>query len=121
MADGEFRKKLKDTVAAAKGGSAFAGTLPDGRRREVDRGEYTVVYGIMRHRYIDGSIGIPFFSKVSFMAACDRLRRTGMNIRKEIIEKLTPKATGVPAKKKVAKANAAKASTANAKKSSRTP
>ncbi|WP_178106593.1 DUF6119 family protein [Pseudomonas yangonensis] len=121
VADGEFRKKLKDTVAAAKGGSAFAGTLPDGRRREVDRGEYTVVYGIMRHRYIDGSIGIPFFSKVSFMAACDRLRRTGMNIRKEIIEKLTPKATGVPAKKKVAKANAAKASTANAKKSSRTP
>ena len=96
VADSEFRRKLKDTVAATKGGSAFVGTLPDGRKREVDRGEYTVVYGVMRHRYVDGTIGIPFFSKVSLMAACDRLRRTGMNIRKEIIEKLTPKP---PAKK----------------------
>lgn len=121
VADGEFRRKLKDTVAAIKGGSAFLGTLPDGRKREVDRGEYTVVYGIMRHRYVDGSIGIPFFSKVSFMATCDRLRRTGMNIRKEIIEKLTPKAAGISAKKKVTKAHGVRASNANAPKSSRTP
>lgn len=100
VADSEFRRKLKDTVTATKGGSAFVGTLPDGRKREVERGEYTVVYGIMRHRYVDGTIGIPFFSKVSFMAACDRLRRTGMNIRKEIIEKMTPKPPMKKAKSK---------------------
>lgn len=100
VSDGEFRRKLKDTVAATKGGSAFIGTLPDGRKREVDRGEYTVVYGIMRHRYVDGSIGIPFFSKVSFMAACDRLRRTGMNIRKEIIEKIPPAPRSAATRKK---------------------
>lgn len=100
VADSEFRRKLKDTVAATKGGFAFVGTLPDGRKREVDRGEYTVVYGIMRHKYVDGTIGIPFFSKVSLMAACDRLRRTGMNVRKEIIEKLTPKPPVKKAKSK---------------------
>ncbi|WP_032621889.1 TIGR04141 family sporadically distributed protein, partial [Pseudomonas avellanae] len=113
VADSEFRRKLKDTVAATKGGSAFVGTLPDGRKRDVDRGEYTVVYGIMRHRYVDGTIGIPFFSKVSLMAACDRLRRTGMNIRKEIIEKLTPKPPVKKAKSKRPTIKAKKTSSAH--------
>jgi len=91
IADYAFRRKLKDTVNKMKGGGPFATTLPNGRSREVLQGQYTVVYGIMRHKYSDGTIGIPFFSKVSMMAACDRLRRTGMEIRKEIIEKTTPK------------------------------
>ena len=106
VADSEFRRKLKDTVTATKGGSAFIGALPDGRKREVDRGYYTVVYGIMRHRYVDGTIAIPFCSKVSLMAASHRLRRTGLNIRKEIIEKLTPKP---PAKRATSKKPAIKA------------
>ncbi|MFJ4347577.1 DUF6119 family protein [Pseudomonas sp. NPDC089401] len=120
VADSEFRRKLKDTVAATKGGSAFIGTLPDGRKREVDRGDYTVVYGIMRHRYVDGSIGIPFFSKVSFMAACDRLRRTGMNIRKEIIEKLPP-APGSAATRKKSKGTTSSKAKSSPAQPSRSP
>lgn len=60
----------------------------------------------MRHRYVDGTIAIPFCSKVSLMAASHRLRRTGLNIRKEIIEKLTPKP---PAKRATSKKPAIKA------------
>ncbi|MCE0952433.1 MULTISPECIES: DUF6119 family protein [Pseudomonas] len=111
VADSKFRKKLKETVAALPGGGAFTGSLPDGRKQEVDRAAYTVVYGIMRSPYKGGSLGIPFFSKVSFMAACDRLRRTGMKIGKELIEKL-PSTSTKPAKKKPSPKKPAKTTTA---------
>ncbi|ANI34873.1 hypothetical protein AA098_15820 [Pseudomonas sp. JY-Q] len=116
VADSKFRTKLKDTVSKTKGGSAFLKSLPDGRKSDFNRSDYTVVYGIMRPPYKGGSLGIPFFSKVSFMAACDRLRRTGMKIGKELIEKISP-TSGTSTKTKKAKA----ATKAGAAKPSKAP
>ncbi|WP_405121410.1 DUF6119 family protein [Pseudomonas petroselini] len=90
VSDLEFRKKLRAELKKKPGGAGFISTLPDNRTKNIVRSDYTVVYGIMRTRYANGSISIPFFSKVSLIAACDRLRALGVNIGLELIEKLPP-------------------------------
>jgi uncharacterized protein (TIGR04141 family) len=45
---------------------------------KVTRDSYGVVYGIMRKPYADGTLGLPFFSKVSLQAAAERISQFGI-------------------------------------------
>ena len=51
------------------------------------REDYGIVYGIMRKPYADGSVGLPFFSKVSLQAAVERISQFGIPLVIELIEK----------------------------------
>lgn len=81
-----FRKKaLQRQVAANK--QDFEAILPTGRQKPVPS-RYTVVYGIMRHRYQrTGTLGLPFFSKVSLRAAALRIQDFGYRLEVHLIEK----------------------------------
>lgn len=84
VSDKDYRKKLRDNVRAKN--SAFARLLPRGAE-SVDRESYTVVYGIMRKPYADGTLGLPFFSKVSLQAAVERIQQFGIPVALELVEK----------------------------------
>lgn len=84
VSDPEFRKKLRREVHQKRPGSLPLLPAIHGR---VARADYTVVYGIMRKPYKDGSVGLPFFSKVSLQAAADRLEQLDLPFALEIIEK----------------------------------
>ena len=84
VSDAGFRKKLRAKVRSLGGG--FESHLPKSTEKVV-REDYSVVYGIMRKPYADGSIGLPFFSKVSLQAAVERIRQFGIPIAIELIEK----------------------------------
>ncbi|MCW3837078.1 DUF6119 family protein [Sphingomonas canadensis] len=65
----------------------FAGLLPDGRTKPVP-GDYTIVFGVMRHPYAaSGQVGLPFFSKVALRAAAERISRMGFPVELHLIEK----------------------------------
>lgn len=98
VGDGTFRKKLRSVVKSEKAG--FETLLPKASERVV-REDYTIVYGIMRQPYANGTTGLPFFSKVSLQSAVQRLRVLGFSVAIELIEK--PKSS---AKKKKAAAKA---------------
>ncbi|EJM67012.1 sporadically distributed protein, TIGR04141 family [Pseudomonas sp. GM50] len=85
VSDADFRSKLREVVR--KKGGGFEAFLPSGKASKFPRQDYTVVYGIMRKPYADGSIDLPFFSKVSLQAACERIRQFGLSIAIELIEK----------------------------------
>lgn len=84
VGDADFRKKLRAKVRSLGGG--FEAYLPKSTDRIV-REEYKIVYGIMRKPYADGSLGLPFFSKVSLQAAAERIRQFGFPMAIELIEK----------------------------------
>lgn len=84
VSDPEFRSKLRSEVSNRK--RVFAGYLPK-KTESLNRGDFTVVYGIMRKPYVDGSLGLPFFSKVSLQAAVERIRQFGLPVAIELIEK----------------------------------
>lgn len=84
VSDKEFRKKLRAKVKKKKPG--FEAHLPMSTDKVI-REDYRVVYGVMRKPYADGSLGIPFFSKVSLQAAVDRLSLFGIPVAIELIEK----------------------------------
>ncbi|MGV0761145.1 DUF6119 family protein [Tistrella mobilis] len=84
VSDGDFREKLRETVKSLRNG--FESHLPASNDRVV-RENYQVVYGVMRERYADGSIDLPFFSKVSLQAAAERIRQFGIPVAIELIEK----------------------------------
>lgn len=88
ISDKQFRKKLRSKVKTlAKGGpTRFEDLLPKSSET-VKRQDYKIVYGIMRKPYVDGSLGIPFFSKVSLQAAIERIRQFGFPVALELIEK----------------------------------
>lgn len=90
VSDADFRKKLRAKVKSLGGG--FEAHLPKSTDRVV-REDYQVVYGIMRKPYADGSIDLPFFSKVSLQAAAERIGQFGIPIAIELIEK--PASDGV--------------------------
>lgn len=52
-----------------------------------DRSQYTVVFGIMRVPYVNGTADLPFFSKVSLRTSAEKIKTLGMNIAIEIIQK----------------------------------
>ena len=82
--DEGFRKGLRDLVK--KLDDDFSPLLPKKSER-VARETYKVVYGIMRKPYADGSLDVPFFSKLSFQAAAMRIGEIGIPIAIELIEK----------------------------------
>ncbi|WP_245308077.1 DUF6119 family protein [Rhizobium etli] len=88
--DEKFRKDLRAAAEkrqkkAKKTG--FETCLPDGRKRPV-ASEYTVVYGIMRHKYkSSGKLGLPFFSKVSLRPVAQRIELMGFPVEIHLIEK----------------------------------
>ncbi len=85
VSDKEFRKKLRTKVKSL--GRGFEVYLPQSNTK-LARDNYTVVYGIMHKPYTDGSLDLPFFSKVSLQAAATRIRQFGISIAVELIEKL---------------------------------
>ncbi|MCW5716903.1 MAG: TIGR04141 family sporadically distributed protein [Bauldia sp.] len=88
--DEKFRKAMRDAAIkrqkkAKKSG--FEKLLPDGRTRPA-AGDYTIVYGIMRHPYQKSrKLGLPFFSKVSLRAAARRLQLMGYAVELQLVEK----------------------------------
>ncbi|MGY0557639.1 DUF6119 family protein [Lysobacter sp. A421] len=84
VSDADFRKKLRAKVRSM--GRGFERLLPKSTERVV-REDYRVVYGIMRKPYVDGTLGLPFFSKVSLQAAVERIQQFGIPVEVELIEK----------------------------------
>lgn len=88
--DRAFRKKFRDETKKRQKKfkkTGFDKLLPDGRS-EPDIGKYTVVFGVMRHKYIRSKkLGLPFFSKVSLRAAAQRLDLIGYAVELHLIEK----------------------------------
>jgi uncharacterized protein (TIGR04141 family) len=84
LTDPDFRKKLRAKVRSLGGG--FEVHLPKSNEKVV-RDDFSIVYGIMRKPYADGSIGLPFFSKVSLQAAAERIAQFGIPLAIELIEK----------------------------------
>jgi uncharacterized protein (TIGR04141 family) len=84
VSDADFRKKLRSKVSSV--GPGFEALLPKSRER-VARDTYQIVYGIMRQPYVDGTLDLPFFSKVSFQAAAERIQQFGFPLAIELIEK----------------------------------
>lgn len=41
----------------------------------------------MRKPYVDGSVGLPFFSKISLHGSVERIRQFGLPVAIELIEK----------------------------------
>lgn len=84
VSDSEFRTKLRAKVRSLGGG--FEAHLPRSGEKVV-RENFQVVYGIMRKPYADGTLGLPFFSKVSLQAAVERIGQFGIPISIELIQK----------------------------------
>ena len=79
-----FRKKLRAKVRSLGGG--FENELPRSTQPVV-RGDYQIVYGVMRKPYANGDLDLPFFSKVSLQAAAERIGQFGIPLAVELIEK----------------------------------
>ena len=85
ISDAEFRKKLRSKVKSF--GRGFETHLPKSTDKVI-RDDFKVVFGIMRKPYKDGSLGLPFFSKVSFQTAAIRIQQQfGIPVAIELIEK----------------------------------
>lgn len=84
VSDAGFRKGLRAKVRSLGGG--FETLLPKSTEK-VTRDSYGIVYGVMRKPYADGSLGLPFFSKVSLQAAAERIAQFGIPLSIELIAK----------------------------------
>lgn len=84
IGDEAFRRELRRVIRQRR---VEALPLLPATQGRVVRAEYTVVYGVMRKPYKDGSLDLPFFSKVSLQAAADRLQQLDIPMALEIIEK----------------------------------
>jgi uncharacterized protein (TIGR04141 family) len=84
VTDAGFRKRLRAKVRSLGGG--FEALLPKSAEK-VTRDSYGVVYGVMRKPYADGTLGLPFFSKVSLQAAAERIAQFGIPLSIELIAK----------------------------------
>jgi uncharacterized protein (TIGR04141 family) len=102
--DEKFRKEFRNNAIKRQQKyhkAGFEKLLPDGRSKP-DPSQFTIVFGIMRSRYLrSGTLGIPFFSKVSLRAAADRIKLMGFNIEVHLVEKPAKK-RGATATKKAA-------------------
>jgi uncharacterized protein (TIGR04141 family) len=90
--DEKFRKDFRAAAQRRQKKSKKSGfekLLPDGRSKPVPS-DFTVVYGVMRSRYMkSGTLGLPFFSKISLRAIADRIELMGYKVEVHLIEKLT--------------------------------
>ncbi|MCV6621846.1 MAG: TIGR04141 family sporadically distributed protein [Cellvibrionaceae bacterium] len=90
VSDKDFRKKLRKIVKerrnSKKKATNFEAILPLASQKPI-RENFKVVFGIMRKPYRDGSLGIPFFSKVSLRTTAQRLEEFGIPYALELIQK----------------------------------
>jgi len=84
VSDADFRKKLRSVVSKRRRPALALLPAIHGR---VARADYTVVYGVMRKPYRNGTLDLPFFSKVSLQAAVDRIEQLDIPVALEIIAK----------------------------------
>ena len=82
----KLRRIVKIESDKKASGTAFEELLPMAAQKPV-RNDFKVVYGVMRKPYKDGSLGLPFFSKVSLQAAVRRLEEFGIPVAIELIQK----------------------------------
>jgi uncharacterized protein (TIGR04141 family) len=82
-----FRKAIKDRQKKYKR-SGFLALLPLPSKR-VTPTAYTIVFGVMRHKYAkSGALGLPFFSKVALRAVAERLLLMAFHVELQLIEKV---------------------------------
>ena len=87
ISDNQFRTKLRsEAKSRSRGKFPFEQLLPKASQK-LNRSDYRVVYGIMRRPYKNGTLGIPFFSKVSLQAAVKRLQELNIEVAVELIQK----------------------------------
>lgn len=90
VSDEVFRKGLRKAVRKREivfRKQGFIGLLPNGRSKPTP-GEYTVVFGVMRHPYAaSGQLGLPFFSKVALRSVAEQIGRMGFPVELQLIEK----------------------------------
>lgn len=86
LSDDTFVEELRNEVAARD--HDFLDVLPEDGG-DVVRERLSVVYAVMRRPYRDGSIGIPFFSKVSAQPSIQYIRKLGVSVGIELIPKET--------------------------------
>jgi uncharacterized protein (TIGR04141 family) len=84
VSDRDFRKKLRSKVRSLS--KRFASLLPKSNQA-LTRTDFQVVFGIMRKPYADGTLGLPFFSKVSLQGAVERIQLFGIAVAIELIAK----------------------------------
>ena len=88
--DATFRNSLRSHVVKRQkktGKQNFQSILPDGRSKPVPN-DYTVVFGIMRSAYKkSGTLGLPFFSKVSLRPIAQRIELMGFKVEVHLIQK----------------------------------
>lgn len=80
-----FRSALRQKVQRRN--RNFVNLLPHGNTHQLNRGDYKVVYGIMRKPNRAGELTLPFFSKVSLRSAVQRLNTLGFPVALNLIEK----------------------------------
>lgn len=85
IADPKFRQDLRQKVKKLKPG--FEAHLPMATQDPV-RANYKIIFGIMRQPYKDGTLGLPFFSKVSLRAAAERIQQFGFPVAINLIRKV---------------------------------
>lgn len=89
--DEVFRRSVRKSAIerqAKASKTGFEALLPDGRSKPVPS-DYKVIYGIMRHPYQrTGTLGLPFFSKVSLRAAASRIQLMGYAVEVHLIAKM---------------------------------
>ena len=87
IGDAKFRSDLKEKVKKrGRGKKGFLPLLPNPKTKFRSE-QYTIVYGIMREPYQDGSLGLPFFSKVSFRSVATQLINMRFNVKVNLIRK----------------------------------
>lgn len=88
--DATFRKGFRSQAGKREkkhGKTGFVALLPDGRSKPTPS-DYTVIYGVMRHPYVaSATLGLPFFSKVAFRAAAQRIARMGFMVELHLVQK----------------------------------
>ena len=84
VSDDTFVQQLRREVAGRS--RDFLEVLPE-HAGDVGREKFSVIYAVMRRPYRDGSIGMPFFSKVSARASIQYIRKLGVRVGMELIRK----------------------------------
>ena len=88
--DADYRGHLRNAVKKRQKKANKEGfdTLLPTRRNRPAPAEYSVVFGIMRSRYArKGTLGLPFFSKVSLRSVAARIDSMGYPVQVHLIEK----------------------------------
>lgn len=91
VSDAKFRSDFRKAIGAREskyGRAGFAALIPDGRTKPVP-GDFTIVFGVMRHANSRSkALDLPFFSKIALRAVAQRLALMGFAVELHLIEKV---------------------------------